>query len=332
MLWALSVWPINKPATKSYHLTPSQRTLIDAVLEHRVLIPSRPKVYHWTLLQFSFAHPIQVFPEYHNIIGARINLGYGKNLDLLGVDVGVVNELRTLIGIQAGLVNFSCGMIDDLHKGGVIAGLQAALIANLALGDLFGIQIGLANDARNVYGCQIGGLINHSAENLYGLQVGLINLCNAYPFFEDFRIQEPTWNILGMQIGAINRARFIFFSQTGLVMSEADTVWGLQYGTLYCRTVKTIYGLQIGAVTSVNNIHGIQLGVLNMYVGDDQDYSGLLHGIQFGLINVRKRVAGIQVGFINYAERMNGLQLGVFNIITKNYLPFFPGINIGISY
>ncbi|MCP4631734.1 MAG: hypothetical protein GY855_02330, partial [candidate division Zixibacteria bacterium] len=43
-------------------------------------------------IQLSLFNPIQIFPETDGITGVRLNLLYGRNTKVIGVDFGLVNH------------------------------------------------------------------------------------------------------------------------------------------------------------------------------------------------------------------------------------------------
>ncbi len=123
-------------------------------------------------------NPIQIFPENNSIAGIRINIIYGKNISMSGLDWGLANHVGTggFTGVQWGLIN-----IDD----GNVTGWQNGAI-NLSNRDVKGFQWGWFNTGKHVSGFQLG-LVN-MAESLYGLQIGLINFIKTGGQFPVFPI------------------------------------------------------------------------------------------------------------------------------------------------
>lgn len=141
----------------------------------------------WFPLQVALWQPAQAVPEDWNICGLRLNLIYGKNTEVWGLDMGFANtSTKGVYGIQAGLLN-GPGTLGGIGLGAVnsteaVKGLQAGLI-NVSEKDTSGAQVSaLYNQSRTVRGLQIG-LIN-AAENIKGVQIGLINRVKdgALPF------------------------------------------------------------------------------------------------------------------------------------------------------
>ncbi|NOZ04297.1 MAG: hypothetical protein GXO92_06805 [FCB group bacterium] len=113
----------------------------------------------WTPFQFSFIYPEQLFSSKVDVFGVRFNLIYGKNRNVFGWDIGLINEIdNDLFGFQWGIYN---------------------------IGEtIYGIQYGLLNTSRTVYGIQIG-LIN-VCDQLTGIQIGVLNFHTrgqSFPFF-----------------------------------------------------------------------------------------------------------------------------------------------------
>ncbi len=128
-------------------------------------------------LQLALFAPIQVFPENYNIYGLRLNLIYGINQDLRGLDLGMFNVGRGLMeGLQVGLAN----------RTAELSGMQLGLL-NFTGASEGGFQLGLMNYAHEFAGLQLGPI--NFAKDVNGAQIGVINIC------------ETT---AGAQIGLIN--------------------------------------------------------------------------------------------------------------------------------
>ena len=122
--------------------------------------------------------PIQIFPESHSIVGLRINLIYGKNVSMVGLDWGLVNAVGTggFTGLQWGFVN-----ICDANT----VGFQGGLV-NLTKNNVEGFQYGWFNSGNHVSGFQLG-LVNY-AESMKGLQIGIVNIIKSGGQFPVFPI------------------------------------------------------------------------------------------------------------------------------------------------
>lgn len=127
-------------------------------------------------IQVALFNPVQIFPENNSITGLRLNIIYGKNVNVSGIDWGFVNSTTgKQVGAQWGFVN----LVDN-----GFLGLQGGFV-NLTDNKFEGLQYGFVNYHKGkVSGVQFG-FINY-AGSMYGLQVGLINIINqggAFPFF-----------------------------------------------------------------------------------------------------------------------------------------------------
>lgn len=130
-------------------------------------------------LQLSLFNPVQARPEDTSIFLLRVNLIYGKNVSVKGLDIGIANHCTGGVskGLQWGIVGFVegdfIGWQDHFVNmtGGTFTGFQSGFYNDLDNGEAF--QLGFINRARTVSGFQLG-FINYT-ESMYGLQIGLIN-------------------------------------------------------------------------------------------------------------------------------------------------------------
>lgn len=129
-------------------------------------------------IQLSLVTPIQIFPEEYSITGVRLNLLYGRNASVSGVDWGLINHTTTgeSVGWQAGLV----GIADADFMGWQDCGV------NIVQGRCEGLQWGLVNYANDMSGLQIG-FVNY-ARTMKGLQIGLVNIIRQGGQFPVFPI------------------------------------------------------------------------------------------------------------------------------------------------
>jgi len=131
------------------------------------------------LFQLSLFNPAQVRPEETSIFILRVNLIYGKNVSVKGLDIGIANHCSGGIskGLQWGIVGFVEGDFIGWQDHfvniteGTFTGFQSGFYNDLDNGEAF--QLGFINRARTVSGLQLG-FVNYT-ENMYGLQIGLIN-------------------------------------------------------------------------------------------------------------------------------------------------------------
>jgi len=128
-------------------------------------------------IQIALVNPIQIFNEGTSITGLRINILYGKNTRVTGLDWGLINQTTSGVskGVQFGLI----GINEADYVGWQDNGL------NITSGSFEGLQWGIVNSAGTVNGVQIG-LVNYAANMNKGLQIGLINIIKhggQFPFF-----------------------------------------------------------------------------------------------------------------------------------------------------
>jgi len=130
-------------------------------------------------IQVSLVNPIQIVPESQSITGLRLNLIYGKNLNVTGFDIGLANQTTgRQEGVQFGVVNLTDGGFTGWQDGFV----------NITKGSSVGLQSGGVNYHQGHFnGLQIS-VVNYAA-TLKGLQIGLINIIGeggflpVFPFF-----------------------------------------------------------------------------------------------------------------------------------------------------
>ncbi|MDH3891022.1 MAG: hypothetical protein OEV49_08035 [candidate division Zixibacteria bacterium] len=129
-------------------------------------------------IQLALFNPVQLFPEAITIKGLRLNMIYGRNVSVTGVDLGLVNHTTTgpFLGYQWGAV----GMADS-----DFTGWQDCFV-NVTKGTMEGFQSGLVNHANHVSGVQLG-LVNY-AVTMHGLQIGLVNIIKQGGQFPVFPI------------------------------------------------------------------------------------------------------------------------------------------------
>lgn len=135
--------------------------------------------YDTTPLQIGIWPPaLQVVTPEIDVSGLKLNLPYGGNDNVAGLDIGLVSTAKNNSSIQ---INAFLNLVDEDY-----AGVQVGLF-NLC-GDSAGLQIGLLNSTDRVAsGLQIA-VINSTLE-MHGVQIGLINY---------------TQFMTGLQLGVVN--------------------------------------------------------------------------------------------------------------------------------
>ena len=95
---------------------------------------------------------VQLFHTETKVYGWRISLLYGTQKKIYGLDTGLFSDAYALSGIQLGL-------------------------GNQVIGELRGVQVGVANGALEGRGLQLGFL--NRAKSMKGLQLGILNFNDA---------------------------------------------------------------------------------------------------------------------------------------------------------
>lgn len=117
-------------------------------------------------VNLSLVTPLQVFSESEAIVGFRLNLIYGRQARMSGLDLGLVNHVKgELFGVQWGLANIVEGSATAWQAGFV----------NYTRGNFVGAQTGAFNYAGTMKGLQFG-LVNWTGSMQKGIQIGLANI------------------------------------------------------------------------------------------------------------------------------------------------------------
>lgn len=108
--------------------------------------------------------PIQIFPADEHIKGVRLNLIYGRNAAMTGLDLGIANHVAgRMSGVQWGVVNLAESMV----------GWQSGTV-NYTEGSFEGFMWGAVNYSGRINGLQLG-IVNYAAR-ARGIQIGLVNI------------------------------------------------------------------------------------------------------------------------------------------------------------
>jgi hypothetical protein len=144
------------------------------------LFPARTLAQQESPFQLALFNPVQIRAEDQAISILRINLLYGKNTYVKGLDLGLVNHTTsgTTKGWQLGLVGYNEGEF---------AGWQDNYV-NVTEGRFLGLQSGIFNSAGGGEGVQ-AGTVNVSSARFSGLQLSLVNIAD---------------DLYGIQIGLVN--------------------------------------------------------------------------------------------------------------------------------
>jgi len=135
-----------------------------------------------TSWQVGFFHPLQVYPDDYYVDCFRLDIIYGVNQDIKGVDIGMVNATkRNAHGFELGVVNWvnedfggwQLGVLNGVHHN--FKGLQLGALANITKGSCEGVQASVFfnNAEEDLRGLQFG-IVNNTG-SLYGVQIGVLN-------------------------------------------------------------------------------------------------------------------------------------------------------------
>ncbi len=139
-------------------------------------------------LQLSvWAPKVQLVPDYIDISGLKLNLPFGGNQRVAGVDLGFVSINNSSSSLQINLFNRTLNdyvgcQLGLINLAGTTSGVDVGLF-NSTEGISSGLEIGLVNASLEHRGVQIG-LVNY-CEFLTGIQIGLANIAtkSTVPFF-----------------------------------------------------------------------------------------------------------------------------------------------------
>lgn len=154
-----------------------------------LLLGAFVRAYDTTPLQIGIWPPnMQVVTPEINVSGIKLNLPYGGNNNIVGLDLGIASTSDNTSALQA---NILFNMVEEQYKGlqvglfnlcGDSAGLQIGLMTSTDK-TASGIQIGAVNSALEMNGIQIG-LVNYT-QFMVGVQIGFVNIItdSILPFF-----------------------------------------------------------------------------------------------------------------------------------------------------
>jgi hypothetical protein len=127
-------------------------------------------------IQVALVNPIQIVHESNSIQGLRLNLIYGKNKDVTGLDWGFINSTTgNQVGIQWGGVGITEGNFNGWQHNFV----------SITRGNFLGLQSGFVSyNAGKVNGLQFS-VFNYAA-SLNGIQLGIINVIGEGGFLPVF--------------------------------------------------------------------------------------------------------------------------------------------------
>ena len=153
-----------------------------------VFLASFVSAFNTTAFQLGIWAPqTQLVPEDIDVSGLKINLPYGSNQNVAGIDIGFVSINDNVAALQLNWLNVSNDSFSGIQFGivnlsGASAGLSFSFF-NSTESISKGVDLAFINTALEHRGVQIG-LINYT-EFLTGVQLGLVNIAtkSTLPFF-----------------------------------------------------------------------------------------------------------------------------------------------------
>ncbi len=119
-------------------------------------------------IQLALFSPVQIVAPEKSVGGVRLDLLYGKNADVTGLDWGLVNHTTgSELAWQLGLVGFVEKDFTGFQDNGV----------NIARGAMLGVQWGAYNQSESMRGVAIGWV--NVTHHMSGLQLGLVNVTDT---------------------------------------------------------------------------------------------------------------------------------------------------------
>lgn len=286
--------------------------------------------------------------EETNIKGGRINLLYGVNGSLDGLDIGTLNVLsEDLKGVQLALLgNIVDGEIKGLQASPLVCRADEVEGLQFVLGHgLFSHDMGCLAD--KVKGFQLAPIGMCHAAELVGGQIGLATRSDNLKGFEMAGVvsfgEGPHSGLIltGIYSGVESRHGV---SVSGIVGHNEDFASGIQIdGLVHSSTEaheKGVFGS--GLVTAIEALDGI--GFSGIWTDIEEEVKGVSCSL---LVTTSGRTDGLQVsGAYNYAEEMSGvqaalvtrsrhldkgIQLGLLNFADNGILPVMPLVNFNFD-
>ncbi len=129
-------------------------------------------------IQIALWNPVQIFPEETSVMGVRLNILYGVNRNVTGIDIGIGNRTTgDQKGFQYGLVGFTEGGFwgwqdNFFNYSEKFYGFQSGFYNGAETAT--GFEWGFVNITEDMHGLQLG--VFNMTQTLYGLQIGIINV------------------------------------------------------------------------------------------------------------------------------------------------------------
>lgn len=222
-----------------------------------------------TPLQVSVFPPVQLVPVTTEVDGLRLNLPYGENGIVRGLDVGIAGSVtQELTGIQLHVL---------LGRGSAVYGAQVALNPLVCV-----------NEAHVLKGIQLAGIIIppvwmtpfslNQADTMQGIQLATLGNVVGGP--------TAPFPAKGVQLSS-------FFN---LANGDATLLQMLLIGGNSC--AGDFKGIQAALFIGLNSVEGDTSGLQVVPLGINVT-GEKLHGVQIGIVNYCAKLQGVQIGIIN---------------------------------
>lgn len=159
-------------------------------------------------IELALWNPVQTSDERTAINGLRLNLPYGVNSEIRGVDIGIVGRTN---GDFYGL-----GLGGGGYVLGDVRGAQLNLVLSISEGTVLGMQSGIYNSADSLHGVQ-SGIVNRLDDPSQGARFGAVNLSDSGMRGAEFGVVNHARRVRGLQFGIVNVASELHGVQIGVV-------------------------------------------------------------------------------------------------------------------
>lgn len=204
-------------------------------------------------------------------------------------------------------VNISLGVFMAQNKR--ILGVQASTFSGTITTDLFGVQASgfMNNNSGNTRGIQSAGFMNNSSGDILGVQAsGFMN--NSSGSIKGVQAAGFMNNVSG-DLNGIQAA--------GFMNNASGNFKGAQIAGFMNTANKKLTGIQSSGFlnTAGNGFTGIQAsGFLNIASASSEGIQGS------GFLNITNEIHGLQVGVVNIARTNTGASIGILNIILNGII------------
>ena len=288
--------------------------------------------------QVSFGYPVGTHGmETDYVNDFSFNILYGLNGGVDGFEYGGVFNYNSgdVNGFQmAGVANINKGTAQGFQLSGALnlnkldtKGFQLST-ANITLGKLDGVQLGVFNVAKKVKGLQIG-VFNYRENDDDGISIGLFNIIKNGYYVAETTSGEVLYVNTNFKMGS----------------KKLYTIFKLGYSSFKSKPIYS-YGVGFGRLFTVSEKMAINADVSYNKIVHDNDWSVKKNDLykldinyNLKLANKFSLIAGPSFNYYNTNKKVDGefgtlkLPYTVFDKTNANSKQFFwVGVNFGINY